>query len=71
MIAELTNDLEGALKHYRQAAKLKPYDEDATAFYSRSAWNVFLPGFAIFLTVLAINLIGDGLRDALDPRLND
>jgi adenylate cyclase len=29
MIAELTNDLEGALKHYRRAAKLKPYDEDA------------------------------------------
>ena len=29
MIAELTNDLEGALNHYRRAAKLKPYDEDA------------------------------------------
>ena len=29
MIAELGNDLEGALKHYRRAAKLKPYDEDA------------------------------------------
>jgi non-specific serine/threonine protein kinase len=29
MIAELSNDLEGALKHYRRAAKLKPYDEDA------------------------------------------
>jgi ABC-type dipeptide/oligopeptide/nickel transport system permease subunit len=30
---------------------------------------VFYPGFAIMLTVLAFNLIGDGLRDALDPRL--
>ncbi|MEW6241053.1 MAG: ABC transporter permease [Chloroflexota bacterium] len=30
---------------------------------------VFLPGLAIMLTVLAFNLIGDGLRDALDPRL--
>lgn len=29
LIAELSNDLEGALKHYRRAAKLKPYDEDA------------------------------------------
>ena len=29
MIAELSNDLEGALKHYRRAAELKPYDEDA------------------------------------------
>jgi ABC-type dipeptide/oligopeptide/nickel transport system permease subunit len=31
---------------------------------------VFLPGIAIMLTVLAFNLIGDGLRDALDPRLS-
>jgi peptide/nickel transport system permease protein len=30
---------------------------------------VFLPGFAIMLTVLSFNLLGDGLRDALDPRL--
>ena len=30
---------------------------------------VFYPGLAIMLTVLAFNLIGDGLRDALDPRL--
>ncbi len=28
-----------------------------------------LPGLAIFLTVLGFNLLGDGLRDALDPRL--
>ncbi len=45
--------------------------QDATAFYSRSWWNVFLPGLAIYITVLAINLVGNGLRDALDPRLND
>ena len=32
MIAELSNDLEGALKHYRRAAELKPYDEDAWMF---------------------------------------
>jgi ABC-type dipeptide/oligopeptide/nickel transport system permease subunit len=30
---------------------------------------VFYPGFAIMLTVLSFNLLGDGLRDALDPRL--
>jgi peptide/nickel transport system permease protein len=30
---------------------------------------VFLPGLAIMITVLAFNLLGDGLRDALDPRL--
>lgn len=45
--------------------------QDATAFYTRSWWNVFLPGFAIYITVLSINLVGNGLRDALDPRLND
>ena len=32
---------------------------------------VFIPGFAIMLTVLAFNLLGDGLRDALDPRLSN
>ena len=29
------------------------------------------PGLAIFLTVLSFNLLGDGLRDALDPKLSD
>jgi peptide/nickel transport system permease protein len=29
------------------------------------------PGLAIFLTVLSFNLVGDGLRDALDPRETD
>jgi dipeptide transport system permease protein len=32
-------------------------------------WVLALPGIAILVTVLAINLMGDGLRDALDPRL--
>ncbi len=31
---------------------------------------VLFPGLALALTVLAFNLLGDGLRDALDPRLN-
>ena len=31
---------------------------------------VFFPGFAIMITVLGFNLLGDGMRDALDPRLN-
>jgi len=31
---------------------------------------LIFPGLAIMLTVLAFNLLGDGLRDALDPRLN-
>ena len=31
-------------------------------------WMSVFPGVAIFLTVLGFNLLGDGLRDALDPR---
>jgi peptide/nickel transport system permease protein len=38
--------------------------------YLRAAWWIgTMPGIAIMITVMAINLIGDGLRDALDPRL--
>jgi peptide/nickel transport system permease protein len=38
--------------------------------YIRSApWMMFLPGLALMLTVLSLNLFGDGLRDLLDPRL--
>ena len=38
-------------------------------FMESAPWLVTLPGLAILITVLAINLLGDGLRDALDPRL--
>ena len=34
-------------------------------------WQVIIPGTAIAVTVLSINLIGDGLRDALDPKLKN
>jgi ABC-type dipeptide/oligopeptide/nickel transport system permease subunit len=37
-------------------------------FYRSAAWLVFLPGLAIMVAVLSFNLLGDGLRDALDPR---
>jgi peptide/nickel transport system permease protein len=36
-----------------------------------SAWPAIAPGVAIALTVLGFNLLGDGLRDALDPRLRN
>jgi dipeptide transport system permease protein len=36
---------------------------------SAHPWVVALPGLAILVTVLSINLMGDGLRDALDPKL--
>ena len=35
----------------------------------RAGWVVTLPGLAILVTVLSVNLVGDGLRDALDPKL--
>ena len=42
---------------------------EAREFISRAWWVVTLPGLMILITVLAINLMGDGLRDALDPKL--
>jgi peptide/nickel transport system permease protein len=38
-------------------------------FLQRAPWVAFFPGVAIMLTVLSINLLGDGLRDTLDPRM--
>ncbi|HEY0836387.1 MAG TPA: ABC transporter permease subunit, partial [Azospirillum sp.] len=38
-------------------------------FLQRAPWVVTWPGVAILVTVLAFNLLGDGLRDALDPKL--
>ena len=42
---------------------------EAREFILRAWWVVTLPGLAILITVLAINLMGDGLRDAFDPKL--
>jgi peptide/nickel transport system permease protein len=40
----------------------------AQRFLSNAPWLAIFPGAAIFITVLSFNLLGDGLRDALDPR---
>jgi peptide/nickel transport system permease protein len=40
----------------------------AQRFLTNAPWMALWPGFAIFLVVLSFNLVGDGLRDALDPR---
>ena len=40
----------------------------AQRFLASAPWLAIWPGIAIFLTVLSFNLVGDGLRDALDPR---
>ena len=42
----------------------------AKNFLSQAPWMAMWPGAAIFLVVLGFNLLGDGLRDALDPREN-
>jgi dipeptide transport system permease protein len=42
---------------------------DARKYLESAPWIVTLPGLAILITVLAFNLMGDGLRDALDPKL--
>ncbi|MEM7042627.1 MAG: ABC transporter permease subunit [Pseudomonadota bacterium] len=42
---------------------------DAREFVLRAWWVVTFPGLAILITVLALNIMGDGLRDALDPKL--
>ncbi|MGF1650380.1 MAG: ABC transporter permease [Hyphomicrobiaceae bacterium] len=38
-------------------------------YLSRAPWCIFYPGVALALVVLAVNLVGDGLRDRLDPRI--
>jgi peptide/nickel transport system permease protein len=42
---------------------------DGRAFITVAPHIALIPGMAIFLLVLGLNLIGDGLREALDPRL--
>ena len=42
---------------------------DAKLFMQLAVWTIFFPGLFLSLTVLGANLIGDGLRDTLDPRL--
>ena len=38
-------------------------------YLARAPWTVFCPGLALALVVLSVNLVGDGLRDRLDPRI--
>lgn len=44
---------------------------DSREFIMQAPWTVLFPGLAIMLTVLGFNLMGDGLRDALDPRMKN
>ena len=42
---------------------------DNREFIRSNPWIVTLPGLAILITVVAVNIMGDGLRDAFDPKL--
>ena len=44
---------------------------DSRQFISKAPWTVLFPGLSIMLTVLGFNLMGDGLRDVLDPRMKN
>ncbi len=44
---------------------------DSKNFLQSAPWTMVFPGLAIMLTVLGFNLMGDGLRDALDPRMKN
>nr|WP_075980261.1 ABC transporter permease [Bacillus massilionigeriensis] len=44
---------------------------DAKTFLIQAPWTMIFPGLAIMLTVLGFNLMGDGLRDALDPKMKN
>mgnify|MGYP002652825419 CR=1 FL=1 len=45
-------------------------EENAREAIRSAPWVTIFPGLAVFLTVLGFNLLGDGLRDALDPKLD-
>ncbi|WP_216831594.1 nickel transporter permease [Alkalihalobacterium elongatum] len=44
---------------------------DSRQFIQTAPWTVLFPGFSIMLVVLGFNMIGDGLRDALDPKMKN
>ena len=41
---------------------------DASPIFDTAWWYMLFPGLALLITVLAFNLLGDGLQDALNPR---
>jgi hypothetical protein len=56
-------------RHAAADAELGVGPQANIAFIQANSWLSLFPSLAIFVTVLGFNLFGDGLRDALDPRL--
>lgn len=80
LIVQMTMSFSGAILEIAALGFLglgvKPPDPEwgtmlasARDYIERASWIVTLPGLTILLSVISINLIGDGLRDALDPKL--
>ena len=44
---------------------------EGRAYMQKAPWLMVFPGLAIFVTVVVFNMLGDGLRDILDPRSNE
>ena len=42
---------------------------DSTKFIRQAPWLLFFPGLAIVISAIGFNLLGDGLRESLDPRM--
>ncbi len=42
---------------------------EGRTFFQLTPWIIFYPGVCLAVTVLAVNVVGDGLRDTLDPRI--
>ena len=42
---------------------------EGRTFFQLTPWIIFFPGIALAVTVLSVNIVGDGLRDTLDPRI--
>ena len=68
LVAELRQLLPAAAVIHETEA-LRPYECDGLTAYRSTPMLAVLPGLAIVLMVLGLNLLGDGLRDALDPKL--
>ena len=44
---------------------------DGQGYFDQAPWLVLFPALLIFFTVLSFNVVGDGLRDALDPHMTE
>ena len=68
-VVHYTPELVGGREHSMHISHIASVLIDRNLFFS-APHLIFFPGLAITFTVLGFNLLGDGLRDALDPRLN-